>query len=323
MSKASVVIPVYNIKNYMLNSVQSVLRQTEKDIEIIIVDDGSTDGSETVCDRIVLEDERVTVIHKKNGGLSSARNWGAAYALSDYVMFLDGDDALRIDALESLVKIAVNNNPDFIQFMYKEVIDGEGEICLPKEKITQYAVSDCKELFAKLYHYGGVAASGCTKLFKRRLIRKIPFENIQHEDEMWCTRAFQQNRKVIYYEDTLYYYYMRDNSIIHSTFNHRQLDIFKVSQERLKVLNNLSLYDLYDIEINKVFYSVLLLYIKAKNANDIYAIQVIKDVYEKYKDEFHNSKAITGKYKFILYLMSIHYSFIEFYRVYWNLKGTA
>lgn len=322
MSKASVIIPIYNIRDYMLNSVQSVLRQTENDIEIIIVDDGSTDGSETICDTFASLDERVTVIHKKNGGLSSARNSGAAYASSEYVMFIDGDDSLRNDALEALLKIAVKVNPDFMQFMYKEVTDSKDVNCLPKKDIKYYAVSDCRELFVKLYHYGGVAASGCTKLFKRSLIQEIPFENIQHEDEMWCTRAFQHDRKVIYYEDTLYYYYMRDNSIIHSTFNHRQLDTFKVSQERLKVLNNLSLYDLYDLEINKIFCSVLLLYIKAKSANDTYALQAIKDVFVKYKNEFNNSKSITGKFRLILNLMNINYSFIEFYKMYWNLKGT-
>ena len=100
MAKASIIIPIYNVRDYVQKAIDSAVNQSESDIEIILVDDGSTDGSGELCDCFAKTDKRIKVIHKENGGLSSARNVGAEAASGEYVMYLDGDDYLRKDAVE-------------------------------------------------------------------------------------------------------------------------------------------------------------------------------------------------------------------------------
>lgn len=96
----SVIVPVYNVENYLCKCVDSIINQTYNNLEIILVDDGSTDGSASICDEYVLKDSRVKVIHKENGGVSSARNIGIAEASGEYICFVDSDDWLELDYFE-------------------------------------------------------------------------------------------------------------------------------------------------------------------------------------------------------------------------------
>ncbi len=112
----SVIIPVYNVEEYLRECVDSVLCQTYKNIEIILVNDGSTDSSGQICDEYIEKDERVTVIHQKNGGLSVARNTGLSEANGDYVYFLDSDDYIAENTLETLLNIAGKDNSDIVFF---------------------------------------------------------------------------------------------------------------------------------------------------------------------------------------------------------------
>ena len=200
MPKASIIIPIYNVRSYVKKTIESALNQSEPDIEVILVDDGSTDGSGEICNAYAEMDRRVVVIHKKNGGLSSARNAGTEVASTEYVMYLDGDDYLRQDAVERCLEMMRQYPSDFIQFLYQEVReDNEPVLNIPIGEIYQAHTS--RELFENLYKLGGVAASGATKFMRRELALQIPFENIRHEDEMWCTRAFQKNLTVTYIPD--------------------------------------------------------------------------------------------------------------------------
>ena len=113
----SIIVPVYNIERYLPQCMNSLFAQTAPDFEVILVDDGSTDGSAALCDQYAKQDARVQVIHKKNGGLSSARNAGLDAATRPYLLFLDGDDYLAPSAIQSLLEIAsANADFDFIQF---------------------------------------------------------------------------------------------------------------------------------------------------------------------------------------------------------------
>ena len=117
----SIIVPVYNIERYLPQCMNSLFAQTAPDFEVILVDDGSTDGSAALCDQYAKQDARVQVIHKKNGGLSSARNAGLDAATRLYLLFLDGDDYLAPSAIQSLLEIAsANADFDFIQFQYAE-----------------------------------------------------------------------------------------------------------------------------------------------------------------------------------------------------------
>ena len=117
----SVIIPVYNIEKHIYNSIKSSVNQTYRDIEIILVDDGSSDKSALICDEYALIDNRIKVIHKTNGGLSSARNAGLDTAKGDFIVFLDGDDYYALDAIEYAVDIQSKTNADIMDKMIKRV----------------------------------------------------------------------------------------------------------------------------------------------------------------------------------------------------------
>lgn len=321
MSLVSIIIPIYNVEDYVSNAVNSAINQTEKDIEIILVDDGSTDSSGIKCDKFAAKDSRIKVIHKENGGLSSARNAGTKVAKSNYVMYLDGDDFLNYNAVNRLLSVMKEYPSDFIQFNYKEVYPNQTinytECKFNNKEIYQAHTS--RELFENLYKLGGVAASGATKLIKRDLMLKIPFENIQHEDEMWCTRAFQNDLVVTYINDQLYNYVIRENSIIHSKFNEKMMDIFAVCDERIRVLNTLNIDDLLKNEYNRIFQSIVRLHISAKDSNNTLAIKQIKKLFKSYKKPLKKYVNFSGKFSCLFratcsfyFAIDIYYLFLKF-----------
>lgn len=324
MKLISIVIPIYNVIEYLNATIMSAINQTNKNVEIILVDDGSTDGSADLCDIYQKKDSRIKVIHKENGGLSSARNAGAKIATGDYIMLLDGDDFLSLDAVERLVNVLEKYPSDVIQFEYTEVktedrLDKNCQQRIFSETIEQAHTP--YEFFERLYAKGGVYASGCTKLFKKGLIQSIPFRNIRHEDEMWCTEAFQHEMTVTYISDVLYYYVMRDNSIIHSQFNRNKLDSFKICSSRISVLNKLGLDELVEIEYNKLFQMILSLYHSAKSAGDKGSLSMIHNEFIKNKQAIAKSGMLKGKFRVLFDLMRLCYPSINLYDWYWNKKG--
>ncbi len=121
----SVIVPIYNIEKYLKRCIDSVLAQTFADYELILVDDGSPDGCPAICDEYAKRDERITVIHKENGGLVSARQAGIKVAKGDYIFHLDGDDAILPHALESAYQIICDTQADMVSFSYQICVDGE------------------------------------------------------------------------------------------------------------------------------------------------------------------------------------------------------
>lgn len=320
MAKVSIVVPIYNVKDYLTETVGSLLRQTEREIEIILVDDGSTDGSGERCDILAEGDSRIEVLHKKNGGLSSARNAGVAVATSEYILFLDGDDYLCDDAIETLMKAKDTWKTDIVQFLYREVAESGEQRGHDSETWTPFVEHKPEKLFENLYRLGGVAASGCTKLMKRQLAIEHPFESIRHEDEMWCTRVFPCGVTIAYIPDVLYYYVTRKGSIIHARFNLNKLDVFKVQEKRIAALQKLSLSDLVEREYAKMFQSVLQLYHEASMCRDERGCNIVREQFQKSKKNFLHSRFIKEKYKLLLICMTVCFPIVILYLNYRNLR---
>ena len=234
----SVIVAVYNIKEYLPRCVQSLLGQTVGDFEILLVDDGSTDGSGVLCDELARTDERIRVIHKENGGLSDARNAGLDQAAGDWILFVDGDDYLVRHALERLLEQA-RKDVDFVQFHYHETEDctwqgDDRQAACPEEE------TDRNKLWQRLYEWGGVAASSCTKLWNRQVFENVRFQKgILHEDEELLNRVLPQCHRVIYTRLELYGYFMRPGSIVHSGFRKKSMDIFPIMDRRTEILTEL------------------------------------------------------------------------------------
>lgn len=315
MAKVSIIVPIYNVEKYVRKTIDSVVNQTEKDIEIILVDDGSTDGSGKICDEYALRDARIIVIHKMNGGLSSARNTGIKIAKADYIMLLDGDDYLDSHAVSILIDAVVKYPSDLIQFHYQEV-DG-----LKKAEQIQvdnriYQARTLKEIYDNLYKIGGEAVSACTKLYRSNLLKRNLFEDVQHEDEMWCTHAFKEGVVITYIPDILYYYVMRNDSIIHKEFNLKKLDVFTVIEERIRALKQKHLEEYVHIEYEKMFFFIISLYCQTQNKE---YRKLLQTIYEKNKKQISQNAILSGKFKMLNTLMKIKFSLINIYKLYWRV----
>lgn len=265
----SIIVPIYNVKNYMEKCVDSLINQTYKNLEIILVDDGSSDGSEILCDEYSAKDKRVKVIHKKNGGLSSARNAGLDKCTGQYVMFVDGDDYLSIYAAEVLIKWMDKFKVDIIQFQYKEIYEEYKESTeQTSEQLLRklpYVLEKTEDFFQKLYELGGVAASSCSKFYRADVFKELRFrEGIQHEDEYMITRVLQRADKIAYSGAELYYYVMRNGSIIKSDFNPKKMDLIFVLDDRIRELKKINNKMLLKTAYERYFCRLIYLYCSAK-----------------------------------------------------------
>ena len=172
--KVSVIVPVYNTLNYLKRCVDSICSQTYENLEIILVDDGSTDGTGELCDKLAGQDFRIRVYHKENGGASSARNLGLRNAVGDYVGFVDSDDYIDADVYKMMVELAVKKDYQAVQISRDER-DEDGnklpDVCIPPENV-RFCDS---ETFLKELLLHEADCSFCTKLIKRELFNKKEF----------------------------------------------------------------------------------------------------------------------------------------------------
>ena len=208
----TVIIPVYNIKEYLPRCVKSVSSQTYDDLEIILVDDGSTDGTSQLCDKLAAEDMRIRVYHKKNGGSSSARNAGLMLAEGSYIGFVDSDDYIEPDMYEKLYA-GIKNSGCSIAQAGRDEIDEEGrhlpDICVPPDEATKYTAEEfLREL---LLHKGD--CSFCTKLFKREVFENRSFhEGKLNEDFRLLVQMLADNETILSLPDRCYHVFYRQGS---------------------------------------------------------------------------------------------------------------
>lgn len=300
----SIIVPIYNIESYLSVCVDSLLKQTYREIEIILVDDGSTDNSGKLCDEYAQTDSRIHVIHKPNGGLSSARNAGLDIAAGEWILFVDGDDYLDKSAVERLMAIAEKyENADFIQFLYCETEDFSWKADL-KQKANEDVCTDKYSFFNKLRELGGVAASSCTKLFRKELFENLRFtEGILHEDEDLITRLLPKCNKIVYTNLVLYGYVMRSGSIIHSVFNPKSMDVFKILDDRIQVLEELEFNDLVIDTQQRAFRTAAWLYCLARKNNFLTESKQLKDRLILLAEI--NDLPLSGQYKLLYRLTRI------------------
>lgn len=256
----SIIIPVYNVEEYLDECIQSVINQTYKNLEIWIVDDGSKDSSGKMCDKYKEKDSRIKVIHKPNGGLSSARNAALDKITGEYVFFLDSDDYIALDFIETHLELMIKNDADVVMGTAYEFL---GEV---KNTIDYSECDDTVEVFDvvtalkmmflddKLHH----DAAG--PLYKSYLFKSIRFPvGMLYEDFATTYYVINNAEKVVYIDDKRYFYRMRPGSIMNSKVTERDMvlldiadkvaeDIPKLHPElqeaavRKKVVTNVKLY---------------------------------------------------------------------------------
>jgi glycosyltransferase involved in cell wall biosynthesis len=214
--KLSIIIPVYNVEQYLQSCVQSVLAQTYRDLQVILVDDGSTDSSGILCDQLAQQDSRIQVVHKQNGGLSDARNAGLKVATGEYVAFLDSDDVyLLADGLERLMALTQAEQPDVVLFQCVDIYPKHQSI--RKAYDIDYIMTHTgKEIFYQMVCSQSFNMSACLLLIHRQLLEiyQIYFEKgLLSEDLDWSICLWRYVEKVRAINLPLYGYQHRKGSI--------------------------------------------------------------------------------------------------------------
>jgi len=228
--KVSVIIPVYNVEKYLYRCIESVVHQTYEDLEIILIDDGSKDSSGKLCDQWAKKDDRIKVLHKENGGLSSARNAGNSLVTGDYILYLDSDDFLSRDCVKKSVYMCKKLDADvaIMQMMY--ISESTNEEIHTNEKEFIKVLDSQEAIEASLYQqiYSCCAPA---KLYKKKIVDGIDFPvGRVSEDLATCHLFLDKAEKVAYSNAIGYYYRQHDNSIMH-VFNPRRMDALEWAKE--------------------------------------------------------------------------------------------
>ncbi len=228
----SVIVPVYNVEKYMERCIDSIIAQTLKNIEIILVDDGSTDSSGSICDRYAEFDDRIKVIHKENGGLSDARNAGMAIASGKWYSFIDSDDYITENFLEDLYTAAIDNNCRIaVCNMVRIYEDGETE--------KFYAPTNSLELLKNDKRYETLKQpSVCNKLFKSDLFDNVIFpKGKYYEDTFVYHILIHRANSAILTGNSGYFYYSRRDSILgQAKYTERYFDFVEAVYKRVTYL---------------------------------------------------------------------------------------
>ena len=240
----SVIIPVYQVEPYLRRAVDSVLKQTYRNLDIILVDDGSKDRCPKICDEYAAKEARVRVIHKENGGLSDARNAGLSVAGGDYIAFLDSDDFWAPDFIEILFDALQKNDAQVAQCSYTVTGPGQPEpdfASLTKpyhDGAAEVEVCDRAGLLRNQYDAFCKDATyfivAWNKLYDARLWKEIRFPKGRiHEDEATTYKVFDKAKRGVYVKVPLYAYYAAAGSITRERFTVRRLDWMLAMTDRI------------------------------------------------------------------------------------------
>lgn len=232
----SVIVPVYNVQEYLKNCINSILNQSYKNIEIILVDDGSTDESSSICDLYVKKDNRIKVIHKENGGLSDARNMGIKSARGKYITFVDSDDYLDENYVKALYILITENNSDIACSRMKKTDSLNDKIINKNEKINIYNSIDA---IKEILYQRNIDNSAPSKLFKKDLFENILFPvGYAFEDLDTMYKLFLQANKIVSTTNNYYLYYQRQDSILHTVKDKTINDLLTIIDNMNKNLIN-------------------------------------------------------------------------------------
>lgn len=236
--RISVIIPVYNVEKYLERCIKSVQNQSYKNLEIIIIDDGSTDRSSIICDEFAQNDKRIHVFHQCNRGVSSARNLGLEKSTGSYIAFLDADDYLVSDCeiYSKALDILLNNNADIVTWLW-QYEDVEGNFTVKRENIkTEFKGLITGTEFAKLWYKGsyenGLVTCVCNKLYKRELIINEKFKGNIFEDDEWIGRILKKTNNAVCLNDFFYVYVQNCESLTHKKFSEEHIKFLTVLIKR-------------------------------------------------------------------------------------------
>lgn len=227
--KVSIIVPVYNVEKYLKECIESLINQTYKNIEILLIDDGSTDNSKSICDNYSKKYEFIYTIHKKNGGLSSARNLGIETSKGDYLCFVDSDDFVSKDYVESMLNNLVKHSVLISACGMCHYYDNGRIEEYNFQNIDQIFIGDDAQIYLNVLGYYNVSAAN--KLFSRDLFKSIKFPlGFKSEDWFVMYKLIEKAGSIYYNSNSKYYYRQRIGSITHDANNVNTDSVFAAKE---------------------------------------------------------------------------------------------
>jgi glycosyltransferase involved in cell wall biosynthesis len=291
----SVIVPVYNVEDFLERCLESLIKQTYKNLEIIVVDDGATDSSGEICDKYTSIDERIIVVHKKNGGLSSARNAGLEVMSGDYFTFVDSDDFLHVKSVETWVSLLEQHNLDIVVGWFKEFYG--------REKINEeinfsnYELINSKEMFRMLLGEDDRITTAWGKLFDSTKFKELRFDESKlfAEDMFYFEDVFSDNWRIGFDKNIFYYYSQEGVSLVRSKYNIKKLNRLVAAKKWFALIQN-KYNDLYELAFGYYYKLVInefsnLLFYNDVNPNeyiDRYINEINKDYHLILKSNYIN-----------------------------------
>ena len=228
----SVIVPIYKAERFLQRCVDSILAQTYPRLELILVDDGSPDGSAGICDRLAVTDDRIAVIHKENGGQGDARNAGVQASSGELICFVDADDYIAPCFVEYLLTLKERYRADIASCSYRFVYDGSEDFQQQTEECIELYdnVAACKA--AMVTHWMPMAGP-CVKLIPAEVVKKYPFPvNHLHEDEATTYKYYFECDKTVYSSIEYYGYFQYEGSITHNRTEKNSKDTLSAFQDQ-------------------------------------------------------------------------------------------
>lgn len=264
MAKISVIVAVYNVEKFIRKCLDSIINQTMKDLEIILVNDGSTDGSGKICDEYAKLDKRIIVIHKENGGPGSARNVGLDIATGEWIAFVDSDDYIDKDMYKLLYENAINYKCDISACYFEYINKNNISLYNANRKLGITGIYKEDEFLKLLYENSEtnlICVCVWNKLYRNIVFKELRFKDIIHEDEEILNNIYQNNYSIYITELPLYKYLQNVNSIVNKPISKNNFVFLDILFNRIDIFRNkdLNLYNNALInysELNIAFYNV-------------------------------------------------------------------
>lgn len=272
----SVIIPVYNVDKYIEKCVLSLVNQTYQNIEILLIDDGSPDNSADICDQLSVEFDMVSVLHKKNGGVSSARNAGIDISKGEYICFVDGDDYVSEDYVSDMVNVAMATDADIVTTNQFKVWDnGKSEelfdFGLP---LGEYIIKSGIDTLSDMLYGKTCYATCCCKLYKSEIFKDIRFPSLSMgEDSFTMYSCFLKANKVAHLHKPNYFYLQHEASAMHTDNFDKFYDYIQLSDNFIKTVNE-NYPSLFLPATNRLIENNFWVYMKMRHYPDKYKTQL-------------------------------------------------
>lgn len=315
MPYLSIIVPVFNKVKYLNFCIESILAQSFKDFELILINDGSTDGSGLKCDNYKSLDPRIIVIHQENKGVSKARNVGIACSTGKYIGFVDSDDTIENDMYEILIRNAINTESDI-------------SICSIKKtykKNTNKRLNDNRlEIFNKDQGLSGVIKnvfdmSANNKVFRSGLVKNIEFEGRFKEDLLFNIVAFSKANKSVFQNTSKYNYILRDNSVSIEKLGEKDMEGLTVDEKIMSIVSDKGNSLLEEAQVNFFVQniSILNLILLSSKTKYIKEFEIITNNLKEYSFLTSKSQILRIKHRFAYFIFRksplLYTSFLRFY----------